>query len=84
MARGQRWPNAAYNIGDGRVVVKANDTPIFKPRPSIAEFRDSTWVRLSDRALNGYIKRVVEGGLRVPEGFVDALRAAERKIVCAA
>jgi DNA (cytosine-5)-methyltransferase 1 len=84
MIDGQRWPDAAWNVGAGRVVVKANDTPILKPKPSITEFRDSTWARLSDRALNGYVKRLVEGGLRVPEGFVNALRAAERKIVYAA
>jgi DNA (cytosine-5)-methyltransferase 1 len=84
MVEGQRWPDAAWNTGEGRVIVKANDTPMRSPRPSIAEFRDLTWTRLSDRALNGYVKRVVEGGLRVPEGFVDALRAAERKISHAA
>jgi DNA (cytosine-5)-methyltransferase 1 len=80
MVDGQRWPDAAWNTGEGRVIVNANDTPICRERPSIREFRDSTWTRLSDRALNGYIKRLVEGGLRVPEGFIDALRAAERKV----
>ncbi|MGY3487944.1 DNA (cytosine-5)-methyltransferase 1 [Bradyrhizobium sp. USDA 4011] len=81
---GQRWPDAAWNVGSGRFRVEANDTPKISQTPSISTFRDSAWTRLSDRALDGYIKRVVAGGLRVPPGFVEALRAAERKIVRAA
>lgn len=84
MEEGQRWPDAAWNAGEGRFSVQANDKPKTYPMPSISTFRDPSWERLSDRALNGYIKRVKEGGLRVPDGFVDALRTAQRKIVYAA
>jgi DNA (cytosine-5)-methyltransferase 1 len=84
MEDGQRWPDAAWNDGSARFAVDASDKPRSDRALSISAFRDNSWERLSDRALNGFIKRVVEGGLRVPEGFVDSLRAAERKSVRAA
>lgn len=75
---GQKWPDAAWNIGDGRVAVAASDKPVSMPRPSIEEFRDAAWSRLSDRALDGFIRRALEGGLRMPRGFLTALRNAKR------
>jgi DNA (cytosine-5)-methyltransferase 1 len=75
------WPDAAWNVGDGRVDVVASDKPVQFDRPSISDFRDSSWSRLSERALNGFINRAMAGGLRTPEGFLKALRAAERKPV---
>lgn len=77
----QRWPDAAWNVGEGRTAVTATDKPISVPRPSISEFRDSTWSQLSDRALDGFITRASEGGLWMPEGFLDALRKAGRKVI---
>jgi DNA (cytosine-5)-methyltransferase 1 len=75
------WPDAAWNVGNGRVDVVASDKPVPFDRQSISEFRDADWSRLSERALNGFIDRAVAGGLRTPEGFLDALRSAERKPV---
>lgn len=74
-----RWPDSGWNVGDGRVGATASDKPIDKPLPSIAEFRDTSWSRLSDRALDGFIGRADEGGLRMPAGFLEALRAADRR-----
>lgn len=76
----RRWPDAAWNVGKGRVGVIASDKPIATKKPSISKFRDSTWTRLSDRALNGFIARALDGGLTMPEGFLDALREAKRKV----
>ena len=76
---GDRWPDSGWNVGDGRFRVIASDKPFDARPPSIATFRDASWSRLSDRALNGFIGRAVEGGLRMPAGFLEALRAAERK-----
>jgi len=75
------WPDAAWNVGNGRVDVIASDKPVTFARPSISDFRDSSWSRLSERALSGFIARAVEGRLRTPEGFLQALRAAERKTI---
>jgi DNA (cytosine-5)-methyltransferase 1 len=79
LTESRRWPDAAWNVEGHRVGVVASDKPIFVAPPSISEFRDPTWTRLSDRALNGFITRAAGGKLRVPEGFLDALRNAARK-----
>jgi DNA (cytosine-5)-methyltransferase 1 len=75
------WPDAAWNVREGRVDVMASDQPVSVHRPSINELRDPTWSRLSERALSGFIGRAVAGKLRTPEGFLDALRAADRKAI---
>jgi DNA (cytosine-5)-methyltransferase 1 len=75
------WPDAAWNVNDGRVDVVASDKPVVFEYVSISDFRDSDWSRLSERALSGFIDRASAGGLRTPEGFLQALRAAERKTV---
>jgi DNA (cytosine-5)-methyltransferase 1 len=64
--------------------VKASDKPIALPMPSITLFRDESWSRLSERALNGFVNRAIEGGLRFPAGFIDAVRQAERQKLVAA
>lgn len=74
-----KWPNAAWNVGSGRIAVAAGGKPIAEVPPSVINFRDSTWSRLSDRALNGFLKRATEGNLRMPEGFLHALRDAPRR-----
>lgn len=74
-----RWPDAAWNVGQGRVVVPASDRPLDLIPRSITEFRDDSWSRLSDRALTGFIRRAEVGGLNLPRGFLDALRVAARK-----
>jgi len=81
---GKKWPDAGYNVGTGRLGVLASDRPITVAQGSITNFRDDTWSRLSDRALDGFIKRAEEGGLKLPEGFLDALRNAKRKMARAA
>ena len=76
---GGRWPVAGWNVGEGRVGVSAGDKPVATRVPSIAQFRNSSWSRLSDRALDGFIRRAEDGGLRMPDQFLDALRKAKRK-----
>ena len=79
LGAGDRWPDSGWNVGDGRIGATASDKPFDTCPPSIAAFRDESWSRLSDRALNGFIGRAVEGGLRMPEGFLEALRTADRR-----
>jgi DNA (cytosine-5)-methyltransferase 1 len=78
----RKWPDAGWNVDERRVGVSAGDHPVELPRPSISTFRDSA-CRLSNRALDGFIRRAVEGGLSVPQGFLDALRQATRKVAAA-
>ncbi len=84
IGRGDRWPDAGWNVGDSRVGVVAGDKPVVAKARSISGFRDHSWSRLSDRAMNGFIARAEEGGLRMPDGFLDTLRKAERKVPKAA
>ena len=74
---GDRWPQAAWNVGHGRIGVDANDKPLGTPFPSISAFRDNSWSRLSGRAMNGFVRRAEQGGLRMPENFLDTLRNAK-------
>ena len=78
---GKRWPDAGWNVGQGRIGVAASDKPVSTRPPSISQFRDDSWSRLSNRALDGFIGRAEEGGLRMPVDFLDALRKAKRKSV---
>ena len=80
LANWRGWPDAAWNVGGERIGINATDRPLSAPRPSIVDFRDPTWSRLSDRALDGFIRRAEAGGLRMPDGFLNALRAANRKV----
>lgn len=73
------WPDAGWNIGKGRKAIQATSRPVARKPKSITTYRDASWSRLSDRALDGFINRASEGGLKMPEGFLDALRAAKRK-----
>ena len=77
--RGGGWPEAGWNVGEGRMGVSAGDKPVVTRVPSIAQFRDSSWSRLSNRALDGFIHRAEDGGLRMPDHFLDVLRKAKRK-----
>jgi DNA (cytosine-5)-methyltransferase 1 len=72
---GSPWPNAAFNVGEGRHGVKIGSKPLAEPVLSIESYRDDSWTVLSDRALTGFLKRAHEGNLRFPEGFLDALHA---------
>jgi DNA (cytosine-5)-methyltransferase 1 len=76
---GDRWPDAAFNIAGKRIAINASDKPISRQTQSIEEFRDTSWFKLSDRALDGFLRRAAEGGLRFPAGFIDAIRQAERR-----
>ena len=77
---GARWPNGGWNVGKGRVGIAACEKPVAALVPSISQFRDSSWSRLSDRAMNGFVGRAEEGGLRMPVNFLDTLRRAKRKV----
>ncbi|WP_449396974.1 DNA cytosine methyltransferase [Devosia riboflavina] len=76
LADESRWPDAAYGSSDGHFAVDASERPLCVTAPSIEAFRDGSWKPLSTRALRGYLSRAHAGGLRFPEGFLDALQNA--------
>ena len=73
---GRSWPSAGWNSPTGPMGVVANDRPIQCSRPSISDFLDGDWRRLSSRARDGFVKRASEGNLNLPDGFIDAVKRA--------
>lgn len=74
-----RWPDAAWNIGTGRIGVDACDHPLDIQPMSISHFLDASWHALSDRALTGFIHRARSGSLKMPSGFLSALTQAKSR-----
>lgn len=79
ISSGEKWPNAAWNVGDGRFGVRASSKPVNASQVSIAHYRDANWTNLSERALTGFLRRAREGRLRFPVGFLAALELAKVK-----
>ena len=73
LKNGQKWPSAAFNIGDGRYSVNVSTAPRTVEPLSIECFRDQPWVGLSPRAATGFLRRARQGNLKFPHGFLDAI-----------
>jgi len=72
--RGHRhWPDAAWNVGDGRVAVDASAWPLRKYRPDLERFLRHRVVPLSARATGGFLSRTRIAKLRFPDGFIAAV-----------
>lgn len=67
---GASWPNAAYNVGQGRFAVSISSHPRRVAARSIQDFVDPSWTPISVRALSGFVRRAKEGNLNFPEGFI--------------
>ena len=73
---GERWPAAAWNIGDGMRTAALSEFPIRRRRGRLSAFNTDTWPDLSTRALGGFVSRARKGNLNYPPGFLDALDKA--------
>ena len=74
-----RWPTAAWNMGEGRMIATASEFPVRKRRGRLSAFNTDAWPHLSERALRGFINRAKTGRLTYPAGFVGALERARRR-----
>lgn len=74
---GTQWPTAAWNIGEGRVAVKASEWPVRRAYTSLEAFLKFPTRPLSVRATRGFLSRTERSSLRFPDGFIEALRAHE-------
>ena len=72
------WPNAAWNIGDGRFVATVSEFPVRKRRGRLSAFNTDDWPDLSVRALRGFVGRARTSTLTYPDGFLDKLEEASR------
>ena len=72
---GARWPNAAWYMGEDRMVANVSEFPVRKRRGRLSAFATEHWPDLSKRALAGFVRRAHEGRLRYPGGFLTGLEA---------
>jgi DNA (cytosine-5)-methyltransferase 1 len=75
-----RWPTAAWNVGQGRTLVKATEWPLRKAYHSLEDFLLHPIAPLSERATAGFLSRAERGGLRFPPEFLATLRAHLKRI----
>lgn len=67
------WPNAAWYMGDRRMVARVSEYPVNNRRGCLSAFATEKWPDLSERALTGFTRRARQGNLKYPSGFLDAL-----------
>jgi DNA (cytosine-5)-methyltransferase 1 len=72
---GGRWPDAAFNVGDGRFANALSRYPKAVSGKPLHEFIDDDPPPLSRRATAGFLERASRSTLRFPPGFLDAMRA---------
>ena len=70
------WPNAAWYMGDQRMVAGVSEYPVDKRRGCLSVYATKRWPDLSERALTGFTRRAREGNLNFPSGFLEALEEA--------
>jgi DNA (cytosine-5)-methyltransferase 1 len=69
-----QWPNAAWNVGYGRMIVGASEWPVRLPYCALQDFLIYPCTALSARATRGFLQRALRGKLRFPPKFLDAVR----------
>jgi DNA (cytosine-5)-methyltransferase 1 len=78
-ARCGAWPSAAWNIGRGRVEVKASAWPLRRSIRSLEDFLIHPQNPLSAKATSGFLRRAIqaqrESRLRFDNEFLNALSA---------
>jgi DNA (cytosine-5)-methyltransferase 1 len=70
---GDRWPNAAYNLGDGRCSAQLSTFPVITVTQPLEQFLEHAVEPLSEKATAGFLERAGRASLRFPEGFIAAL-----------
>jgi DNA (cytosine-5)-methyltransferase 1 len=75
-----RWPNAAWNVGQGRMSVKATEWPVRRKYHSLKDFLRYQTLPLSQRATSGFLSRAERGNLRLPADFLATLRAHLKRV----
>ena len=84
LARGTRWPRAAWNVGEGRFVAPVSAYPYQRRGRALHRFLKHSPEMLSVRGASGFLSRARSGSLRFPPGFLDAVELHLRKMEAAA
>lgn len=72
---GEKWPNAAWNMGQGRYVSEASMSPVDRYTYCLSKFLIHDLKPLSERATRGFLNRARKGRLNFPDGFLDHLNS---------
>lgn len=70
-----RWPRAAWNMGNGVFASNVSENPLDIPMPRIGDFLRHPLQPLSARATAGFLKRARSGSLRFPKHFLERVQA---------
>jgi DNA (cytosine-5)-methyltransferase 1 len=73
LVRKGAWPNAAWNVGDGRHRSTASRWPFSTEPTPIHDFLEFAHKPLSARATKGFLSRLRSSSLRYPTWFVGVL-----------
>jgi DNA (cytosine-5)-methyltransferase 1 len=81
---GARWPNVAWNVGEGRFTTPLSMWPVRRQQKVLHEFLRET-APLSPRATAGFLSRTRKSSLRFAPGFLEAVgRHLDRAALSAA
>jgi DNA (cytosine-5)-methyltransferase 1 len=80
LARRDPWPDAAWNVGAGRVEVAASEWPVCYSHRSLSSFVRGPTKPLSAKATAGFLSRTRRATLRFPPKFLQALRNHLRRM----
>lgn len=72
---GSRWPQAAWNIGEGRYQAQASEWPVQTSGAPLHDFLEYPSAPLSIKATAGFLRRADVSSLHFPEGFLQTVRA---------
>jgi DNA (cytosine-5)-methyltransferase 1 len=70
---GMRWPNVAWNVGEGRFTTELSMWPVRRQAKLLHEFLAET-EPLSPRATAGFLSRTRKSSLRFAPGFLAAVQ----------
>jgi DNA (cytosine-5)-methyltransferase 1 len=73
--RGSGWPMAGFNVDGSRVGCATSARITARKTPALLDVLRDDLRPLSARAINGFLSRAREGGLRFPPGFLERIAA---------
>lgn len=73
LPRKAKWPKAAWGRGSDRFAAALSGAPFVSEMVGLSQFLRFPTKALSAKGASGFLKRAREGGLRFPEGFLDAI-----------
>lgn len=78
--RNRPWPNAAFNVGEGRFEASISEWPKNYKHRELRDFLIDGGDLLSERATSGFLSRAENSKLVFPNGFLDSVRRHLRNV----